>query len=83
MANFKLKDKNIIPEFVGALMKAVARRGSSKTIKKLQKDPIIRKNIDIIKKADKDLKSYIEKRSAADKDFKASIDRTRDIIKNL
>ena len=48
MANFKYKDKKIIPEFVGALMKAVARRGSSKTIKKLQKDPIIRKNIDII-----------------------------------
>ena len=83
MANFKVKDKKIIPEFVGSLMKAIARRGASKTIKQLQKDPIINKNIAIIEKADKDLKSYIEKRSKEDKDFKAGIDRTRDILRNL
>lgn len=83
MTNFKVKDKKIIPEFIGSLMKAIARRGTSKTIKQLQKDPIIKKNIAIIKKADKDLKSYIEKRSKEDKDFKASIDRTRDILRNL
>ncbi len=46
MANFKVKNKKIIPEFVGSLMKAVARRGAGKTIKKLEKDPIIKKSFD-------------------------------------
>ena len=38
MSNFKAKDKSIIPEFVSALMKAYARRGASKTLKKLKND---------------------------------------------
>ena len=54
MANFKVKDKKIIPEFVGSLMKAIARGGAKKTIKKLEKDPVIRKSVANIKKIDKD-----------------------------
>ena len=46
MANFKVKNKKIIPEFVGSLMKAIARRGASKTLKSLERDPVIKKSFD-------------------------------------
>jgi len=83
MANFKIKDKKIIPEFVGSLMKAVARRGSSKTIKKLEQDPTIKQSIAKIQKIDKDLQNYISKKSKEDKEWKNRFDNTIDALKNL
>ena len=74
MANFKIKDKKIIPEFVGSLMKAVARRGSSKTIKKLEQDPTIKQSIAKIQKIDKDLQDYIKTQSKQDPEFKKTFD---------
>ena len=83
MANFKIKDKKLIPEFVGSLMKAVARRGAGKTIKKLEKDPIIKKHIQRIQQVDKDLQDYIAKRSKTDSKFKKDYDDALDYIKSL
>ena len=59
MSNFKAKDKSIIPEFVSALMKAYARRGASKTLDMLKKDPVIKQSLQSIEKLDKSLKSKI------------------------
>ena len=62
MSKFKAKDKSIIPEFVGSLMKAYARRGASKTLQKLKKDPIIRQSLKSIEKLDKEIQQKIEKK---------------------
>tara|TARA_E500000318_G_scaffold79505_1_gene74509 strand:- start:332 stop:583 length:252 start_codon:yes stop_codon:yes gene_type:complete len=82
MANFKVKDKKIIPEFVGSLMKAIARGGAKKTIRQLEKDPTIKQSIANIKKIDKDLKDYIEKKRKNNPEFKKEYDKTLDLIKN-
>tara|TARA_B100001939_G_scaffold318195_1_gene305423 strand:+ start:938 stop:1189 length:252 start_codon:yes stop_codon:yes gene_type:complete len=82
MANFKVKDKKIIPEFVGSLMKAIARGGAKKTIRQLEKDPTIKQSIANIKKIDKDLKDYIEKKRKSNPEFKKDYDKTLDLIKN-
>ena len=83
MANFKVKDKKIIPEFVGSLMKAVARRGAGKTIKKLEKDPVIRKNLEKIRKIDNDLQDYIKKQSEESPEFKKNYSQIRNFMKSL
>ena len=74
MANLKVKDKKIIPEFVGSLMRAIARGGAKKTIKTLQKDPTIRKSISKIQQIDRELKDYIEKESERNPEFKQAYD---------
>ena len=83
MANFKIKDKKIIPEFVGSLMKAIARGGAKKTIRQLEKDPTIKQSIDKIKKLDREMQDYIEKRSKTDDKFKKDFDSALDYIKSL
>ena len=80
MANFKVKNKKIIPEFVGSLMKAIARRGASKTLKSLERDPVIKKSFDKIRQIDKDLQVHIAKE---DPDFKKRFNATKDAIRNL
>lgn len=74
MSNFKVKDKKIIPEFVGSLMKAIARGGASKVIKKLEQDPTIKQSISKIQKIDRDLQDYIEKKSKQDPEWKKTYD---------
>ena len=83
MANFKVKDKKIIPEFVGSLMKAIARGGAKKTIRQLEKDPTIKKSIEKIKKIDKELQDYVEKKAKTDPDWKKTYDSKLDYYRNL
>ena len=83
MANFKVKNKKIIPEFVGSLMKAIARRGASKTLKSLERDPVIKKSFDKIRQIDRDLQVHIAKKSKEDPDFKKRFNATKDAIRNL
>ena len=83
MANFKVKNKKIIPAYVGSLMKAIARRGASKTLKSLEKDPVIKKSFDRIRQIDKDLQVHIAKKSKEDPDFKKRFNATKDAIRNL
>lgn len=75
MSNFKTKDKSIIPEFVGALMKAYARRGSSKVLKQLEKDPVIKKSLDKIAKIDMETQKDIERRIKRDPAFKKEFEK--------
>ena len=74
MSNFKVKDKSIIPEFVSALMKAYARRGASKTLKKLQNDPVIKKSLQKIAQLDREIKKDVEARIKQDPQLKKDID---------
>jgi len=83
MSNFKLKNKKIIPEFVGSLMKAIARGGAKKTIRQLEKDPTIKKSIEKIKKIDKELQDYVEKKAKTDPDWKKTYDSKLDYYRNL
>ena len=83
MSNFKVKDKKIIPEFVGSLMKAIARRSASKAVRDLEKNPVIKKHIDKIKKIDKEMKADIQKRLKTDKEFKKDWKAAGDFIDSL
>ena len=45
MSKLTTESKNILAEFVGSLMKAYARRGAKKTLRKIQNDPVIKKSL--------------------------------------
>ena len=46
MSKITIKDRKLIPEFVGSLMKALAtKRAKKSVIKKLSKDPVIKQSI--------------------------------------
>tara|TARA_R100000152_G_C6554467_1_gene27721 strand:+ start:210 stop:467 length:258 start_codon:yes stop_codon:yes gene_type:complete len=83
MSKFKAKDKSIIPEFVGSLMKAYARRGASKTLKKLKKDPIIRQSLKSIEKLDREIQQNIEKKIKTDPEFAKDYKDVQARTKNL
>jgi hypothetical protein len=83
MSNFKAKDKSIIPEFVSALMKAYARRGASKTLKKLKNDPVIKKSLEKIAQIDRETQKSIEKRMKTDKKFKKDYEKSFDDLKDF
>jgi len=83
MSNFKVKDKKIIPEFVGSLMKAIARGSAKKSVRDLEKNPVIKKHIDKIKQLDKEMKADIESRSKQDPKFKQEFDIAMKAIKSL
>ena len=83
MSNFKVKDKKIIPEFVGSLMKAIAKRSASKAVRDLEKNPVIKKHINNIRKIDKEMKADIEARSNKDPEFKKDFDVAMQAIRNL
>jgi len=83
MSNFKVKDKKIIPEFIGSLMSAIARKKANKAVKNLKKNPVIKKHISNIEKIDREMKADIEARSKQDPEFKKDFDATMQAIRNL
>lgn len=83
MSNFKVKDKKIIPEFVGSLMKAISKRSASKAVRDLEKNPVIKKHIDKIKKIDKEMKADIQNKLKTDKEFKKDWKAAGDFIDSL
>jgi len=83
MSNFKVKDKKIIPEFVGSLMKAIAKKSANKAVRDLEKNPVIKKHIDKIKKIDKEMKADIQKKLKTDKEFKKDWKAAGDFIDSL
>ena len=83
MSNFKVKDKKIIPEFIGSLMSAIARKKANKAVQNLKKNPVIRKHINNIDKINREMKADIEARSKKDPEFKKDFDTTMQAIRNL
>jgi len=68
------ESKNILAEFVGSLMKAYARQGAKKTLKKIQNDPVIRKSLEKIKQIDKETQQDIAKRIKTNPQLKKDIE---------
>ncbi len=62
MAKYIIKENKLITEFIGSLFKAIVKRKSSKLIKVLQKDPVLKKHIKAADKIGKDIQQHIEKR---------------------
>ena len=83
MSNFKVKDKKIIPEFVGSLMKAIAKKSANKAVRDLEKNPVIKKHIDKIKKIDKEMKADIENRIKKDPKLKKQWDIGMQALKEI
>lgn len=83
MSNFKVKDKKIIPEFIGSLMSAIARNKANKAVQNLKKNPVIKKHIDNIEKIDRDMKADIQKRLKTDKEFAKDWKAAGDFIDSL
>jgi|TARA_B100001093_G_scaffold179397_1_gene172047 hypothetical protein len=83
MSNFKVKDKKIIPEFIGSLMNAIARSSAKSAVKNLEKNPVIKKHISKIKQIDREMKADIEKRIKTDPKFKKDYNDALDFIDNI
>ncbi len=62
MAKYIVKENKIITEFLGSLFKAVAKRKSSKVLKALSRDPVMKRHIAAADKIGKDIQQHIEKR---------------------
>ena len=62
MAKYVVKENKIITEFLGSLFKAVAKRKSSKVLKALSRDPVMKRHIAAADKIGKDIQQHIEKR---------------------
>jgi|TARA_B100000959_G_C14930695_1_gene603521 hypothetical protein len=62
LAKYIIKENKLITEFIGSLFKAIVKRKSSKLIKVLQKDPVLKKHIKAADKIGKDIQQHIEKR---------------------
>ena len=61
LAKYIVKENKIITEFLGGLFKAIAKRKSSKLLKVLSRDPILRRHIAAADKIGKDIIKHIEK----------------------
>ena len=64
-------------------MKAIAKRSANKAVRDLEKNPVIKKHINNIRKIDKEMKADIEARSNKDPKFKKDFDATMQAIRNL
>jgi hypothetical protein len=74
MSKITIKDRKLIPEFVGSLMKALAtKRAKKSVIKKLSKDPVIKQSIQKIAQIDKQTQKYLNKKMK-DPNWKSDMD---------
>lgn len=62
LAKYIVKENKIITEFLGGLFKAIAKRKSSKVMKALSRDPVMKRHIAAADKIGKDIQQHIEKR---------------------
>ena len=62
MAKYIIKENKLITEFIGSLFKAIVKRKSSKLIKTLAKDPVMKRHIKAANKIGKEIEQHIEKR---------------------
>ena len=83
MSKLTTESKNILAEFVGSLMKAYARHGAKKTLKRIQNDPVIKKSLEKIAQLDKQTQQDIAKRIKTDPKFKKGYERDKYFFKGL
>tara|TARA_Y100001938_G_C7850709_1_gene310662 strand:- start:347 stop:586 length:240 start_codon:yes stop_codon:yes gene_type:complete len=73
MPKLRTENVKIISEFVGALMKAYARGGAKKTLKKIQRDPVIKRSLERIAQLDKEIKKDVAARIKKDPQLKKDL----------
>ena len=83
MSKLTTENKNILADFVGSLMKAYARQGAKKTLKKIQNDPVIKKSLQRIAQLDKEIKQDIANKIKTDPEFKKGWEKDKDFFKGL
>ena len=72
MARYIVKENKILTEFLGSLFKAVAKRKSSKALKALSRDPVMKKHLKAADKLGREIIKHIEKEKKDDPDFAAT-----------
>ena len=81
MAKYKYKNENVLKEFVGRFLKALAKRKGKQVAKVLAADPKVRS---IIKKGDdlaNDLIKHIKQQRKNDPEYDIDMDVIRDLSK--
>ena len=73
MSKLTTESKNILAEFIGALMKAYAKHGAKKTRQKIQNDPVIKRSLDKIAQLDKEIKKDVAARIKQDPQLKKDL----------
>jgi hypothetical protein len=73
LAKYIVKENKIITEFLGGLFKAIAKRKSSKLLKVLSRDPILRRHIAAADKIGREIIKHIEKEKKDDPELAAKI----------
>ena len=73
MAKYIIKENKIITEFLGGLFKAIAKRKSSKLLKVLARDPVMKRHIAAADKLGREIIQHIEKEKKDDPEYAATI----------
>lgn len=80
MAKYIVKENKIITEFLGSLFKAVAKRKSSKLLKVLSRDPVMKKHIAAADDIGKRIVQHIEKMRKDDPELANKMDALDKIV---
>jgi TusA-related sulfurtransferase len=73
LAKYIIKENKIITEFLGGLFKAIAKRKSSKLLKVLSRDPVMKRHIAAADKLGREIIQHIEKEKKDDPEYAATI----------
>ena len=80
LAKYIVKENKIITEFLGGLFKAIAKRKSSKVMKALSRDPVMKRHIAAADKIGRNIIQHIEKEKKDDPEFAQNYDAIHKII---
>ena len=71
MAKYIVKEDKLITEFIGSLLKAIVKKKSTKLVKVLAKDPVLRKHIKAADDIGKKIQAHIDQRKKDDPELAA------------
>lgn len=80
LAKYIVKENKIITEFLGSLFKAVAKRKSSKVVKALSRDPVMKKHLKAADDIGKRIVTHIEKMRKDDPELANKMDALDKIV---
>lgn len=83
MAKYVVKENKIITEFLGGLFKAIAKKKSTKVLKALSRDPVMKRHIKAADKIGKDIIQHIEKKKKDDPEWADRYDAVSDYFDSL
>ena len=74
LAKYIVKEDKLITEFIGSLLKAIVKKKSTKLVKVLAKDPVLRKHIKAADDIGKKIQAHIDQRKKDDPELAATLD---------